>query len=304
MSNLLLYIETLVNGQVVTEVKKGDAVELRVVYQADTGQLEILIQRRNGVEYPQVSSGKFSVSAGTYYTTWRWTETEEPAQYYIKTALFFNGVQVDWKEFPYKVAGVTTTTPPPGTQPPPSTEPTKSITVYFWNDEPFFEPPARAPANLLFKNLVSAKLHTEVILGRSGTVDNVKFNGSNVKTGGDTDVTNMIRSGENIVEINYSLLLGWLPTIGIPSGRAIVYITMAMNLTDAEYTALLEQNRTANPDKDVGKGGFDLNKLILYGGIAAVAVGGIILVTSLRKSPMEKAVEQMMQIEMLKQMKS
>lgn len=301
MANLLYYIETLVNGQKVTEVKKGDNVELRVVYQADTGQVEILIQRRNGAQYPQVSSGVFNVSAGTYYTTWRWQETEEPATYYIKTALFFNGAQADWKEFPYKVAGTTTT--PPGTPPPPpSTPATKSITVYFWNDEPFFEPPARATANLLFKNLVSAKLHTEVIMARSGSVDNVKFNGSNVSTGGDTDVTGLIRGGENTVEINFSLLLGWLPTIGVVSGRATVSITMAMNLTDAEYTALLQQNQTANPDKDV-KEKMDWNKLILYGGVAAAAVGGIILVTSLRKSPMERAVEQMTQLEMIKALK-
>lgn len=111
MGNSLLRAETYVSGVKVDSAKKGDNVEFRIVFTTDGGDVQFVTQRRNTKQYPQTSSPIFNGDAGVGYYSINWAEIDDPATYYIKCALFVNGSQADWKEFPYVVRSGTT--PPP-----------------------------------------------------------------------------------------------------------------------------------------------------------------------------------------------
>jgi hypothetical protein len=97
------YIEYWVGGKKVDTVKKGDQLEVRVVFTVASsgGTIRLAIQRIPGGAY--VSSPDFTRIPGTYYYAWGW-HVEYTGDYTIKVDLFNNGNLVDTKSFPHTVS--------------------------------------------------------------------------------------------------------------------------------------------------------------------------------------------------------
>jgi len=96
------YIEYWVGGQKVTTVKKGDNLEVRVVFTVASsgGTIRLCLQRVPGGGY--VCSPDWTRVKGTYYTSWSWT-VGYTGSYTIKVDLFNDGNLVDTKSFPHTV---------------------------------------------------------------------------------------------------------------------------------------------------------------------------------------------------------
>lgn len=196
-------------------------------------------------------------------------------------------------------------TPPP--PPPPGdggTQTLKTMTVFFWGtsskNEPFYEPPARRTRQLVFRNLVSATMRFDVWLGNPGTLDNAILNGATIAIGGEVangiiDVTDIVRNGANTLELNYSLFFG-LP--GLAAGLATVSVDLAMNLTDAEFEDLIKRNETANDGVPM-----DWKTIAMIAGIGVAAVGGLVLIASLRPSAIERSVAAITNLELMKSLR-
>jgi hypothetical protein len=97
------YVEYWVGGQKVDTVKKGDNLEVRVVYDiaGSGGTYKVCIQRIPGGG--SVCSGNYSRAPGTYYMAWTWTVDYDPGSYTIKVDLYNDGTLVDSKSFPHTV---------------------------------------------------------------------------------------------------------------------------------------------------------------------------------------------------------
>jgi hypothetical protein len=106
MATGILYGESYVNGVKVTQVKIGDVVDYRIVFQVDAaiGTVQFVMQRKDTKAFPQLSNAKMNItSAGTFSTSFGWTGKELAGNYKIDCAMFLNDVQIDWKEFSYVV---------------------------------------------------------------------------------------------------------------------------------------------------------------------------------------------------------
>lgn len=103
------YIEQYVNGQQVEKVKKGDNVEVRVVYTIDLfGGLYyfIEIQRIPGGE--SVRLGPYPRQGGNYYVAYTWPVTYEAGSYMLEARILGESLNVvDSKSFPHIVEAPT-----------------------------------------------------------------------------------------------------------------------------------------------------------------------------------------------------
>lgn len=98
------YIEYWVGGQKVTTVRRGDALEVRVVFTVVSpagGTISLALQRiPGGANAP---SGDMTRVPGTYYLVWSWT-VDYTGTYTMKVDLFNDGVLVESKSFPHTVS--------------------------------------------------------------------------------------------------------------------------------------------------------------------------------------------------------
>ena len=187
---------------------------------------------------------------------------------------------------------------PPTTPTTPGIQPTlKTLEVFFWDNEEFFESPATSTRTLKFTNLVSAVLKINVSF-KGLWWQNTEFNGANIaaSTRDTVDVTNKIKEGTNTVRLHF---VPTLALIGLASGVATVSIAMTMKVTQAQLEDLATDTEVKNK-KPVA---LDIKTIAILAAVGVAAVGGLILVSSFRKGGIERAIEQMSQFELLKSFK-
>ena len=149
----ILYVEYWVNGEKVDKVKKGEEVEIRVVFKIEsTYNYKVCIQVD---DMERVCTTSTTIQPGTYYYSFK-RIIQTAGSYRLKTWLYAvtsYDIQIDYKEFDFIVeeeapapptqppTAPPTTQPPTAPQPPvttPTTQPTTTEKVEKFIKSPIF----------------------------------------------------------------------------------------------------------------------------------------------------------------------
>ena len=221
----ILYLETLVNGKLATDIFEGDSVEFRPVYYlAGRTTYKIGLQRVGDgyVEYDWDTT-----EAGTWFKSFFWQISYPVGIYTIKVKVT-TAEGVVAMDFTHQVLAKTGA----------PTAPLVVREIPFWQDENVSTPPATRLVEIDYTgNLKKATLYfsmklVSTLLG-GNIIDNVRFNaqGLSNSTSGDDgvltgtwDVTNIIVKGRNSIQVNYRPTGGNIYLIGQILGKIDAYV--------------------------------------------------------------------------------